>query len=652
MSTTAQSMVQWQVTPCGIRREVNPQEAPFFDELEASGQGVDFLVTYGTKAGGLLFLKRCLVYPTLRTIPNDPFASFQVEIPPDQIPALYLDGSPATETASAFEIEGMLKVVSLVADKKIRVERIFYPAASALCGIEKVTLINEGEQEVTFSLDAPPEALICRGRGTKGVYRAEMTHTALTTRLQPHRPHCFHLFYSARITGQPRVELDAQQELTARKKRISLLRDSQAILDTGNEVVDRLFAFSKIRAGESLFSTDGGLMHCPGGRTYYAATWCNDEVQYAGPWFALTGDALAMQASMTAYSHYIPFMDDNYERIPTSVIAEGRDIWEGAGDRGDAAMYLCGASLFALYSGSQEIARKLWKPIQWCAEYCRRNTTEEGVIRSDSDETEGRFPTDGKANLSTSMLCLQGLRAAAVLAADLGEPNMEQEYLLRAGSLEAAAEAYFGADLHGFHTYRYSKGYDTLRGWICLPLVADMTERATGTVEAILSPYLWTENGMLSCELGEENPSQTIWDRSALYGFQGIFRSGQGDRAWQAFEHYCKLRLLGDRVPYPVEAWPEGNKRHLSAESALFCRAVTEGLLGLTPTGLRSFRLKPFLPRALDHLYLKKLHLAGASVDVFLERGTQGEGRCTVHINGKERGTCRLGESMECTVAD
>ena len=79
-------------------------------------------------------------------------------------------------------------------------------------------------------------------------------------------------------------------------------------------------------------------MHGPGGDSYYAATWCNDQVEYAGPWFAFTGDKLVLEASLNAYSHYMPFMGPNFHRIPSSVIAEGFDIWEGAGDRGDAAM--------------------------------------------------------------------------------------------------------------------------------------------------------------------------------------------------------------------------------------------------------------------------------------------------------------------------
>ena len=101
-------------------------------------------------------------------------------------------------------------------------------------------------------------------------------------------------------------------------------------------------------------------------------------------------------------------MSDLYERIPSSIIAEGLDIWEGAGDRGDAAMYLYGASLFCLYLGDKEVAAELYGAIKWCAEYCERKKSPEGVIISDSDELEGRFPTDGYANLSTSSLCYGG----------------------------------------------------------------------------------------------------------------------------------------------------------------------------------------------------------------------------------------------------
>ena len=126
--------------------------------------------------------------------------------------------------------------------------------------------------------------------------------------------------------------------------------------------------FAKLRAGESIFETITGKYHSPGGRSYYAATWCNDQIEYAGPHFSMTGDAVAIEASLNAYRAYIPFMSDNYTKLPSSIIAEGLDIWEGAGDRGDAAMYLYGASFFCLCLGDRTVAKELYPAIQWCAD--------------------------------------------------------------------------------------------------------------------------------------------------------------------------------------------------------------------------------------------------------------------------------------------
>lgn len=64
----------------------------------------------------------------------------------------------------------------------------------------------------------------------------------------------------------------------------------------------------------------------------------------------------------------------------------------------------------------------------------------------------------------------------------------------------------------------------------------------------------------------------------------------------------------GDPVPYPVEAYPEGGQAHLSAESALYGRVFTEGMFGLEPMGLRSFRLTPRLPQKWPQMALRNIH--------------------------------------------
>ena len=130
-------------------------------------------------------------------------------------------------------------------------------------------------------------------------------------------------------------------------------------------------------------------------------------------------------------------------------------------------------------------------------------------------------------------------------------------------------------------------------------------------MNAMLSSYLWTEEGMRTCEISDENRSNTIWDRSTLYGMKAAFLAGAGDRIMAPFLGYCRKRLLCDRVPYAVEAYPEGDKRHLSGESALFARAVTEGILGIRPEGLHSFSFLPRVFDGLEQLSMKNIPICG-----------------------------------------
>ena len=58
---------------------------------------------------------------------------------------------------------------------------------------------------------------------------------------------------------------------------------------------------AKIRAGESIYRTRNGDVHSPGGTSYYAAVWCNDQAEYAGPWQAWTGDGIQLGAAYNGY---------------------------------------------------------------------------------------------------------------------------------------------------------------------------------------------------------------------------------------------------------------------------------------------------------------------------------------------------------------
>jgi hypothetical protein len=120
--------------------------------------------------------------------------------------------------------------------------------------------------------------------------------------------------------------------------------------------------------------------------------------------------------------------------------------------------------------------------------------------------------------------------------------------------------------------------------------------------------------------LATEAGDRTFWDRSTLYGLRGVFAAGATEKALEYLTYYSKRRLLGEHVPYAVEAYPEGNQRHLSAESALYCRVYTEGMFGLRPKGFNSFLITPRLPDGWGSMKLKNVQAFGSVFNLSVAR--------------------------------
>jgi hypothetical protein len=292
-------------------------------------------------------------------------------------------------------------------------------------------------------------------------------------------------------------------------------------------------------------------------------------------------------------------------------------------------MIAYGASRFALANGDKAVAQELWPLIEWCLEYCKRKLSPAVVVMSDTDELEGRFPA-GDANLCTSSLYYDALLSAAMLSKEIGKPaSVAKNYNKQAKVLRANIEKHFGAEVGGYHTYRYYEGNTLLRSWICIPLTVGIYDRAEGTIAALLSDKLLTNNGVLT-----EEGSTTYWDRSTLYALRGIYAAGYADFMTKELSYYSNRRLLGDHVPYPIEAWPEGRQRHLSAESGLYCRIITEGMFGIRPTGMRSFELKPEIPSDWEYANLKNIRAFGGNFDVDVKRIAGGKLQVIVSEDG------------------
>ena len=614
----ANGQTKWNIQSDGSILWKVGNDIPHNDHIEMSGEKVSVVLRYGVKSDGSFTLERSMIWPMLRTIPNNTHASLMQRYAIDFLSLLTVKGKTLqVEKVKSLSLKGALSIVSGFASPvPVEVTRSIFPSTTLPLICERYSLKNLSDKPLTLTV--PEMKTIYRTDPEAGVEGSYSIETGIvgsgTFVIQPGASVGFDSYIQAYLKNQTSLLVDAGKEFAARIEFVNEMWQS-LLFESPDTTINRMFAFAKIRASESIFRTSGGLMHGPGGEAYYAAIWANDQAEYVGPFFPYLGYKTGNEAAFNAYKHFARFMNKEYKPIPSSIIAEGKDIWDGAGDRGDAAMIAYGAARYSLVRGNRQEAEDLWPLIEWCLEYCHRKLNSEGVVTSDSDELEGRFPS-GKANLCTSSLYYDALISASFLGKDINKNSeLLNSYLRQSVQLKKAINSYFGAKVSGFETYRYYDGNTVLRSWICMPLVVGIHERSKGTIDALFSPLLWTKDGLLT-----QAGTDTFWDRSTLYALRGVFAAGETEKALSYLSYYSKQRLLGDHVPYAIEAWPEGSQRHLSAESGLFCRIVTEGIFGIRPTGLKSFTITPRLPAAWPSMSLRKMKGFGSTIDINVVR--------------------------------
>ena len=590
------------------------------DHIEMSGLKVSTVLRYGVNAAGEWVIDRNMILPTFRTIPNDTHGSLQHHFNGDWAHLCLVNGQPLVgEKVETVSLSGVMTVKSIYGNRGVSLTRTLFPSTSQPAFCEKYELENVTENSLT--VEFPTNILSYHtdeAKGVEGSYTLTATLSSPlkegTFQLEAGEKAWFQVIYAGYKKNGRVLALDVDKELVARRE---FLRQVQGnlVLETPSDVINTMFSFAKIRGSESIFDTKGGYMQSPGGEAYYAAIWANDQAEYINPFFPYLGYPMGNRSAMDSFTLFMRYMNDEYKPLPSSIIAEGIDCFGVAGDRGDVAMVAYGAARYALASGNRHEAEKLWSLIEWCLEYCDRKLNAEGVVESDSDELENRFPA-GKANLCTSSLYYDALISAVYLGKALKKDReCIKSYQDKAAELYKNIDRYFAHNVEGYETYRYYDGNTVLRSWICIPLTMGIYNRAEGTVSALFSDKLWMENGLLT-----QSGTSTYWDRSTLYAFRGAYSCGAREIATEYLEKYSVTRLLGDHVPYAVEAWPEGNQRHLSTESALYCRIMTEGLFGIRPIALDAFKLTPQLPETWNTMSLKRICAFGATFDIEVKR--------------------------------
>jgi len=636
---SATAVNRWKINADGgITWTINGN-LPHEDHIEMSGLKVSTVLYYGVNNNGAFTLNRHMVWPMLRTIPNNTHASLMRNFGGDVTEMINVNGRTLQgEKVTDITLNGTMIVNSTFnfsREGKVKLTRIIFPSTTKPSLYEKYILKNTGKDpinvEIPFTrsvINTDPE------KGVDGSYNVIAVISGRKAKLlKSDEEITFSASYTGYKNGENEITPDIDKELLERQALVTELW-GKLVLESPDKTINKMFAFAKIRAAESIYDTKNGLMHGPGGESYYAAIWANDQAEYINPFFPYLGYDIGNRSALNAYMLFARFISPEYKPIPSSIIAEGTDIWNGAGDRGDGAMIAYGASRYALARGNKAEAEKLWPLIEWTLEYCKRQLNKSGVVASDTDELEGRFPA-GKANLCTSSLYYDALCSAVFLGKNLGKSASQlADYTKRAEAIKKNIDKYFGSTVEGFNTYKYYEDNNVLRAWICIPLVMGIYNRKEATINALFSPQLWTENGLLS-----QAGSETFWDRSTLYALRGVFACGETEKAIDYLRYYTNRRLLGEHVPYAIEAWPEGGQRHLSAESGLYCRIITEGMFGIRPTGLHAFTFTPRLPKNWDHMSLNKIGAFGHVFNISVKRSNN-KNKLKVTVNSEGKTIC------------
>jgi len=621
---------RWAIQPDGSIKWIINGRLPHTDHIEMSGEKVSVWVQYGLDSAGRSSVLRTVVFPTFRMLPDATRSHIDYTFLDNELPRFFINNRQLkmdlaigkksgnlSYNIKSISHKGIMQIDAITSNPElVKIERRIFPSVDKPMVIEKFVFTNTTDKPLTISME-----YLKREVRTDSIQSKVRPHTVIMATVgdgsrivQPGERTSFAVCYRATDFPAQPITVDADAEESARENRIKTIL-SPLQLQTPDTILNTEFSFAKIRGTESIYKTKAGYLHGPGGLAYYAAVWANDQAEYVCPFFAFLGDSIGTLSAMACYRLFARYMNPEYRPIPSSIVAEGDTVWQGAGDRGDMAMIAYGASRFALAYAHPDSAKVLWPLITWCLEYSRRKLNDQGVVTSDHDELEGRFPS-GKANLPTSSLYYAALRSAADLGKQLHQPKSQLDsYLKQAAILKINIEKYFGGNVEGFDAYKYYETNDVLRAWICVPLTMGILDRSKGTIDALFSPRLWTADG-LATEAGKE----TFWDRSTLYALRGVLQAGETERAMDYLRYYSRRRLLGEHVPYPVEAYPEGNQRHLSAEGGLYCRIFIEGLFGMLPTGFNSFNCTPRLPKNWNEMALNNIHSFGHVFDLKISR--------------------------------
>ncbi|MFZ6819409.1 hypothetical protein [Undibacterium sp. Ji22W] len=248
---------RWSLQNGGLAWQVKDAHT---DQLEMSGRQVSAVIDYGSDAQANLVLKRTVVWPMLRTIPDDTHASLIRQFSLPDSPRLSINGREVQqEKLIRVHFDGQLRLVSELANG-IQLTRLLSPAPDEPALIERLILENHSGKRLQFNFAALQKIeTTAANAGTHGSYVIQATSAARQGDLKDGGTTVVDVVYSARLANEM-VYVDVAEQLTKRQSKLQEWR-SKLVLETPEPALNAMFDFAKIRAAESIFATRGGLLH-------------------------------------------------------------------------------------------------------------------------------------------------------------------------------------------------------------------------------------------------------------------------------------------------------------------------------------------------------------------------------------------------------
>ena len=214
---------RWAINSAGgITWQVD-ERVPHEDHIEMSGLRVSTVLRYGVDANGAFMLNRSMVWPMLRTIPNNTHASLMRRFAWNVTDMVEVNGqSLLNEKVKEVTLNGTMVVQSeytLPRKGKLGLTRILFPSVSNPAFCEKYILRNIGESAI--SVEIPSSRSVVETDAAKGVdgsYKLVSTINGQVARqLQPGEELTFSATFAGYKKDERELSLDIDRELQARQ---------------------------------------------------------------------------------------------------------------------------------------------------------------------------------------------------------------------------------------------------------------------------------------------------------------------------------------------------------------------------------------------------------------------------------------------------